>query len=153
MAAAQARRADAEGRGMRRAAVVAEYLGLTDQQKASWRALEQQQREQMKPLRDEGRDLRLKLRQALGTEAPDATAVGEATLALKAHREKARAQREAFEQQRRALLSPEQQQKLDAMKAARRTLGRGRGDRLGRPGMRERRRDGVPLSETPPVLG
>jgi Spy/CpxP family protein refolding chaperone len=138
---------------MRRAAFVAKYLGLTDQQKASWRALEEQQRERMKPLRAEGRELRTKLRQALDLEAPDATAVGEATLALKAHREKARAQREAFEQQLRALLSPEQQRKLDAMKAARRTLGRGRGDRFGRPGMRERRWDGASASPTPPVLG
>lgn len=137
---------------MRRSAAIAEYLGLTDQQKASWRALEGKHREQLQPLRDEGRELRLKLRTALEAETPDAAAVGEATLALKAHREKAREQRKAFEQELRALLSPEQQQKLDAMKAARRSLGRGRGHRGDRPGMRERRRNAVPAS-APPVMG
>jgi Spy/CpxP family protein refolding chaperone len=126
---------------MRRTAATLEYLGLTEEQKASWRALREKQRERMEPLRAEGRDLRLKLRTALDAETPDAATVGEATLALKAHREKARAVREAFEQQLRAVLTPEQQQKLDAMKAARRTLERGRGHRGDRPGLRERRRD------------
>jgi Spy/CpxP family protein refolding chaperone len=138
---------------MRRTAAIAEYLGLSDEQKAQWRALFSKQREQMEPLRAEGRDLRLKLEAALEAQPQDATAVGEAVLAVKAHHEKARAERAAFARQLRALLSPEQQQKLDAMKAARRTLGRGRGDRLSRPGMRGRRGDGVPEPPLPPVEG
>ena len=149
-AAAEARRAGREGR-KRAAERTAEYLGLTEAQRASWRALLEKQREQMEPLRAEGREMGARLRQALDAEAPEAATVGEAMLAVKAHRQKARAQHEAFEQQLRALLSPEQQQKLDAMKAARRTLTRGRGDRGGRPGVRERRRDVGPLSAAPAV--
>jgi Spy/CpxP family protein refolding chaperone len=104
---------------------VAQYLGLTDQQRESWRTLREKQREEMKPLVQEGRELRARLQDMLKEDDPDPTAVGQATLALKAHRQKVRAQREADEQQLKGLLSPEQQQKLEAFEAARRSL-RGR---------------------------
>jgi Spy/CpxP family protein refolding chaperone len=138
---------------MRRTAAIAEYLGLSDQQKAQWRALFSKQREQMEPVRAEARELRLKLKAALDAQPQDAAAVGDAVLAMKAQREKARAERAAFEQQLRAVLTPEQQQKLDAMKAARRAFGHGRGDRVSRPGMRGSRGGGVPQSPVPPVEG
>jgi Spy/CpxP family protein refolding chaperone len=98
---------------------LAEYLGLDAQQKEAIRKLRQQQRDDMKPLLEEGRDLRSKLREATDAEKPDALAVGEATLALKAHREKMKAQREAFEQRLIAILTPEQKQKYEALKAVR----------------------------------
>ena len=112
---------------------LAEYLGLDEQQRASIQKLRQQQRDEMKPLFDEGRDLRKKLREATEAEKPDALAVGEATLAVKAHHDKVKAQRAAFEQKLVALFTPEQKQKYDALKAAR-ELGRGgaRGPRRGR---------------------
>jgi Spy/CpxP family protein refolding chaperone len=102
-----------------RAHRIAEYLGLDAQQKDAIQKLRQQERDEMKPLVEEGRDLRRKLREATDAEKPDALAVGEATLALKAHREKMRAQRDAFEQKLIALLTPEQKQKYEALKAAR----------------------------------
>jgi Spy/CpxP family protein refolding chaperone len=115
-----------------RATHLAEYLGLDAQQQAAVRQLHEQQRETMKPLREEGGALRRKLREATEAEKPDAQAVGEATLALKAHRERIKAERTAFEQKLVALLTPEQKQKLEALKAAR-ELDRGpRGGR--RPG-------------------
>ena len=130
-----------EPRAVRRAgrgdAALAEYLGLTGQQQASWRALREQRREEMAPLVEEGKTLRARLREAIRTASPDPTAVGEATLALEAHRRKVRARHEAFQGKLESLLSPEQKEKLEAFEAARRTLGEGRDGRRGlRPGRR-----------------
>jgi Spy/CpxP family protein refolding chaperone len=115
--------------GHGRAALV-EYLGLTDQQKTGWRALHEQRREAMKPFAEEGRALRQRLREAVEAPTPDPAAVGEATLALKAHREKARAEREGFRAKLEGLLDPAQKEKLKALEAARR-VGPGRDGRRG----------------------
>jgi Spy/CpxP family protein refolding chaperone len=114
-------------------AALAESLGLSDQQKADWRALHEKQREEMKPVMEEGRALRKRLREAVEAASPDATAVGEATLALEAHRKKVRAEREAFRQKLEGVLDPAQKEKLKAFEAGRR-MGRDgrRGDRLQR---------------------
>jgi Spy/CpxP family protein refolding chaperone len=130
-----------EPRAMRRAgrggAALAEYLGLTEQQKTAWRALQEERREAMKPVAEEGLALRKKLREAVEAPSPDPTAVGEAALALEAHHKKVRAEREAFQQKIEAVLDPAQKEKLKAFEAARRTLGAGRdGHRGPRPGRR-----------------
>jgi Spy/CpxP family protein refolding chaperone len=107
-------------------AALAEYLGLTEPQKADWRALHEQRREQMEPMREEGRALRKKLREAVEAASPDATAVGQVTLALEAHHKKMSAEREAFRQKLEGLLDPAQREKLKAFEAAR-AWGRDRG--------------------------
>jgi Spy/CpxP family protein refolding chaperone len=106
-------------RGERRGARLAEYLGLTDQQKTEWRTLHEQQREQMKPMMEEGRALRQKLHESLNAASPDPKTVGEATLALEAHHKKVQAEREAFRQKLEATLDPAQKEKLKAFEAAR----------------------------------
>lgn len=119
----------------RRVAALVEFLGLSDQQKQAWRGLQEQRREEMKPVHEEGRALRERLREALGAPSPDPAAVGEATLALQAHRRKAKEQNEAFRTRLEGLLSPEQKEKLAAFEAARRTMGEGRrGPRAARRG-------------------
>lgn len=119
-----------EGRGApwleRRQAALVEFLGLTDQQKQSWRSLREQHRNDMKPFHEEGRALRERLREALGAPSPDPAAVGDATLALEAHRRKARERNEALRAQLEALLTSEQKERLAALEAARRTMGGGR---------------------------
>jgi len=131
------------GRG---GAALAEYLGLTEQQKTAWRALHEERREAMTPVVEEGSALRQRLREALQAPSPDPTAVGEAALALEAHRQKTRAQHEAFQTKLEGLLDPAQKEKLKAFEAARRTLGAGRdGRRGGRPARR--------APETRPVEG
>ncbi len=131
--------APGEGRGAprleRRPAALVEFLGLSDQQKQAWRSLQEQRREEMKPFHEEGRTLRERLREALGATSPDPSEVGEATLALQAHRRKAKEQNEAFRARLEGLLSPEQKEKLRAFEAARRTMGEGR--RGQRPARRE----------------
>jgi len=122
-----------EGWQERRGARLAEYLGLDAQQKAALMQLQQQHREETKPLWQEGQDLRRRLREATEAEKPDPLAVGEATLALKVHHERMKAGRAAFEQRIVALLTPEQKQRYEAFKAARQ-FDRGRRDRGGRFG-------------------
>ncbi len=123
----------AQGRAQR-GQRLAQVLGLSEQQQAQWNTMRQQQRDQMKPLRDEGRALRQKLQQALNAAQPDPRAVGEATLAVKAHREKVRAQRDQFRQQLAGILDPQQKQKFDALQQMRRSPGRGHGWRGAGPG-------------------
>jgi Spy/CpxP family protein refolding chaperone len=106
-------------RSDRRGARLAEYLGLDAQQKAALQQLQKQHRDEMKPSWEQGRELRRKLRAATDAEDPDPQAVGEATLALKAHRDRMKASRAEFEQKLESLLTPEQKQKLEALKAAR----------------------------------
>lgn len=133
-------------RASRGAAALGEYLGLTDGQKASWKALHERHREEMKPLLEEGRTLRQRLRAAVEATSPDPAAVGEATLALEAHRKAVKARREAFQAEVEGLLDPQQKEKLEAWKAARKSLRPGRGDRHPR-GVRRPPAPGAPAVE------
>jgi len=110
-----------EGRGQR----LADYLGLSDEQKATWKSLHEQHRTEMEPLMQEGKDLRDRLRTAMNAPAPDPNAVGQATLAMKQHREKIRAAQQAFESRLVGTLSDDQKTKYEAFKAANHH-GRGR---------------------------
>ena len=137
-------RAEWRARGGER---LARYLGLSEQQQAQWETMRQQQRERMKPLLEEGRALRQRLRQALDASQPDARAVGDATIALKAHREKLRAEREQLQQQLAGVLDAQQKQKLEALQQARRAFGRGQGRGPGGGGPGAAHDDGeTPLS-------
>jgi len=121
---------------------LAQYLGLSEEQQASWRTLREQHRREMQPLMEEGRELRRRLRETLDSGQADPAAVGAATLAVEAHRKKVRTAREALDQRLQSLLSAEQKEKLEAFKAARK-VGRGghgcrrprgeRGSSFGRP--------------------
>jgi Spy/CpxP family protein refolding chaperone len=128
----------------RRGQGLVDYLGLSEEQQASWRAAAEQQRAEMEPFREEGRELRRRLREAVEAENPDPTAVGEARLALEEHHKKMRASREAFDTRLKALLSAEQKEKFEAFKAARRA---GRGGREGRRHHRDRGQGGAPPVE------
>jgi Spy/CpxP family protein refolding chaperone len=107
-----------EGYRQHRGERLADYLGLTEQQRTQWRDMMAKHREDMKPLMEEGRTLRMQAREAVDNNAPDAQ-VGEAVKALHAHREKIRAANEAFESQLESVLTPEQLKKYQAFRAAR----------------------------------
>ena len=126
----------AQGRdGERRGDRLARYLGLNEQQQASWKSLHEQHQTDMQPMREEGRDLHQKLKAAMESSNPDPAAVGSAMLALKQHREKMMTAEKAFRGQLEALLTPDQKTKFEALGAAH-GFGRGRwGGRGGhRPG-------------------
>jgi Spy/CpxP family protein refolding chaperone len=136
----QAQQQGREGYRQHRGERLADYLGLTEQQRAQWREMVAKHREEMKPLREEGRTLRQRAREAVDANESDAQ-VGEAVKALHAHREKIRAANETFEGQLKSMLTEEQLKKYDAFKAARSV--RHGGGRRGPGGF-------GPPSDTPP---
>jgi Spy/CpxP family protein refolding chaperone len=125
---------------------IAEYVGLSADQQTAWKALFERHQAETVGFRQEGRELHQRLQAAVTAETPDPTAVGSATLALKEHRDKMKAAREAFDAQLTSTLTPEQKVKFEAFKAAHQRHGAGR-----------RGQDGTPPSGTPdpqaPVKG
>jgi Spy/CpxP family protein refolding chaperone len=118
---------------------VARYLGLSDEQKTQVEERRRQERTTAEPIFAKLRANHEKMRAALEAASPDAATVG--ALAIEGHRlrEQLKARREAGEQEIRALLTPEQQTKLDALQALRGGPG-GMGPMgpMGRGGMRPR---------------
>ena len=108
------------GYGEARFQRMAEYLGLTEEQQATWKSLHEQEKTEMQPLMQEGRELHQRLRAAVDAENADPAVVGAATLALKQHREKMKAAHEAFEQRLKGVLNDDQKTKFDAFKASHR---------------------------------
>lgn len=132
------------GYGEARLQRMAEYVGLTEEQQATWKSLHEQEKTEMQPLMEQGRELHQRLRTAMDAENPDPTAVGAATLALRQHREKVKAAHEAFQQRLRGVLNDDQKAKLDAFKASHRG---GPGRRGGFRGHRGQKGEAPP--ETP----
>jgi len=104
------------GRGFGPGPRFAEALGLSDDQKAQLEALRAKQREAMKPLLDTVRQAHEALRQTMEADSPDPATVGQAALALHAAEKKLRAAHEASFSDVKAILTPEQQAKLEQMK-------------------------------------
>lgn len=102
-----------------RAEGLARFLGLSDQQKEQVQKLLDDRRAEHRALWQKVEKNRQQLEEALAGASPDPAAVGE--LAIEGHRlrEQARALREAEDNAVRALLTPDQQVKFDAMKALR----------------------------------
>jgi Spy/CpxP family protein refolding chaperone len=103
---------------------MAEELGLSDAQKSQIEALRTKQRETLRPLMESARQAHEAFRSALDAESPDATAVGQAALAMHAAEKQVRAAHEAAFVEVKAILTPEQRQKLEE---ARERGPRGRG--------------------------
>ena len=127
---------------------MAEYLGLTEDQQAAWKALQEQNKAEMAPLRQEGRELHDRLKAATEAENPDPAAVGAATLALKQHREKAMAAHQAFTEKLTGTLTPEQKTKFEAFQASHRGSHGKRGGMKGQRGPRPGRRTAPPAGES-----
>jgi Spy/CpxP family protein refolding chaperone len=112
-----------------RFAAMADFVGLSAEQREQLASLRAEHQKETAPLREEGRKLHESLRAALDPKNPDPRTVGTAMIAVKAHREKMKATQDAFRDRMKAQLTPEQQQKWEAFEAAR---GAGRGRRGGR---------------------
>ncbi|HEX2253423.1 MAG TPA: Spy/CpxP family protein refolding chaperone [Thermoanaerobaculia bacterium] len=117
--------------GARHLARMAEFLELSESQVAQAKAIHEEARAEAQPLREASRTLHQELRALLEQESPEATAVGQAMIALDAHRDAMRQihadAKAAFE----ALLTPEQ---LDKLETAKELRGAGRGHRGERRG-------------------
>ena len=130
-------------RAARRAEWLAKELNLTEEQKASWRAMREQHQAEMQPLRDEGRALHEKLRAAMKAENPDPQVVGEATIALNQHRQAVEAVRKAFHEKLAKELTPEQKAKFESLSERHRSRHRDH------DGSRPRGRGPAPEAEPP----
>ena len=107
------------GPRMGRAEGMARFLGLSEAQKVEVRKLMEGRRAEHEALREQVEANSEELKKALESASPVPAEVGE--LAIEGHRlrEQGRALREAQDKAVRALLTPEQQTKFDAMKALR----------------------------------
>ena len=96
-------------------------LNLTDSQKNDVRQILDSRKATFQSLRDQARSNREALRTVSESQTPDPSAVGAAYLKLQASRQALRAERESAMQQIRTVLTPDQQNQLDAMKQQRMT--------------------------------
>jgi Spy/CpxP family protein refolding chaperone len=114
---------------------MAEQLGLSDPQKDQLEALRAKHQQSGKPLLAAARQARDTFEKALDAENADAAQVGRAALAMKAARDKVEAAHKAAFEEWKAVLTPEQLEKLESAR------GRGFGPG-GRPGHGPRGRGG-----------
>lgn len=92
---------------------LADELSLSDDQKAQLAELRKKQRGTIQPLMETAREAHETFRAALQSETPDATAVGEAAIAMKAAEKKVRAAHDAAFKEMESILTAEQREKLD----------------------------------------
>ena len=108
-----------QGRGgspVQRIERLQQKLNLSDSQMNGIRALGENRRQEMESLRQELQKKRQALRQLLRERNPNPNDVGNATLALKQTRERAREINQRFTSGVKSLLTPEQLQKLPQRK-------------------------------------
>ena len=110
---------------------LAEELGLSDDQKAQLEALRGKQRETLRPLMESARQAHEAFQTALDADNPDAAAVGQAALAMKAAEKKLRAAHDAAFEEMKAILTPEQAAKLEQARAQPKGPGPGGNGRRG----------------------
>jgi Spy/CpxP family protein refolding chaperone len=94
---------------------LAEELGLSDDQKSQLEALRNRQQETLKPLAETARQAHESFRSALEAEGADPATVGQAALAMHAAETKLRAAHDAAFEEMKAILTPEQRDKLEKM--------------------------------------
>jgi protein CpxP len=108
---------------------LAEELGLSDEQKSQLEALRSRQQETLKPLAETARQAHESFRSALEADGADPATVGQAALAMHAAEKKLRAAHDSAFEEMKAILTPEQRDKLEKMhegrKGARGPYGRG----------------------------
>ena len=97
-----------------------EFLELDEAQAEQWRAAHERNREQVQPLFEEMRRLHQELDDALESDAPDATFVGQLVLERHDLRRQVEGQREVFEAELAQILNQEQLARWEAFKEARR---------------------------------
>ena len=95
--------------------MVAERLGLSDEQKAQWKAIHEKAREAGEPLMKAAGASREAFDKALDAENADAATVGQAAIAMKNARNQVEAHHKATMEAVKAILTPEQAEKFEQM--------------------------------------
>lgn len=124
-AAPLARRAGAPGER-----ILKRQLNLTDEQVKQIREIRRQQAEQLRPQREKIAEAAKNLRALMQQDNPDPLAVGRLMVDMKKMRQDLARSRDPFNDQVKALLTPEQQQKLEEL---RKRLEQAPGARRARP--------------------
>ncbi len=96
-----------------------EGLQLTEEQQTQIREQRRQHREEVQALHEQQRGLRQELRSMLEAESPSAAEVGERVIAIHGLSNQIRQERESAQEAFRALLTPEQLDRLDELKEER----------------------------------
>lgn len=91
----------------------AELLGLSEEQRTQLKAMREKTNGTLKPLLQSARQAHQAFRETLEAEDADATAVGQAALAMHAAQKKVRAAQRATFEKMKAILTPEQREKLE----------------------------------------
>ena len=94
-----------------------EMMTLTDEQRSQIKVLLSTNREHMKPLLQSARKADVAFRAALEAENPDVTAVGHAALAMHAARKKLHAAHSAAFEEVKSVLTDEQREELEGVRA------------------------------------
>lgn len=95
-----------------------EFLGLTDAQVQQLIDLRKSVPEAMKPFAEQLREKAAALREEMQKTNPDPAKVGQLTVEMKQIRERMRAEHQKFDDQAKALLTPDQKAKLAELEAA-----------------------------------
>ena len=99
--------------------MIAEHLGLSDEQKAQARAIFEKQMAATKPLMKAAGDAAAAFEKALETDTPDAAAIGQAAIAMRNARRDVQTAHQAGFAEIKAILTPEQLAKVEAMEKQR----------------------------------
>lgn len=118
--------------------MIAERLGLSDDQKAQWKAIHEKAREEGQPLMKAAGAAKEAFDKALEAENADAAAVGQAAIAMKNARSLVEAHHKAAMDAAKAILTPEQSAKFEQTQ---KHMMRGPGGPQGQ-GMRKRQGPG-----------
>ena len=102
-----------------------ERLGLSEDQRAAVHAVIEKDQDAIRPLGDAARQAHEAFQKALDAESPDVTRVGQLALAMNAAQKKFDAARKAEMEKIKAILTPEQRERLE--QAMQRGPGRGPG--------------------------
>jgi len=117
--------------------MLAKRLDLSEEQTTQWQEIVARHRQAHRGDAEEFHALQEELRTQMGSETPDTARIGELTLALREHREKAQANRTELNAELRTILTPEQVEIFDQMQARRGPRGERDGRHQGhRPGRR-----------------
>jgi hypothetical protein len=122
---------DEEGRfpgAERRLEVAADYLELTDGQRIEWEGILDRHRETVRGEWQDLAEIRQQFRTLADTDSPDLAELGGLALTLHRGTEAMHARRSSLEDELASILSPDQVEKLEALKTARETV-RPRGKR------------------------
>ena len=94
---------------------IASILNLTAEQKTAWDAATKEFRNANRALFEKQRDAQERLHDALDSNAPDACAIGNATISLHAIEEQIHTAHEALDQKLESLLTAEQRERFESL--------------------------------------